>query len=78
MNRYGFTVRVEGIDVTGDNYEDALYEAGCDDALVLVVNGNLCLDFYREGRDFDEAVASAQQNVQRAGGNIVRVEPLPD
>jgi hypothetical protein len=30
--------------------EDALYEAGCDDALIAVVNGRMFLDFHRHGR----------------------------
>jgi hypothetical protein len=41
---YGFTVQVAGIDTKND-YEDRLYEAGCGDALAVVVDGTLYLDF---------------------------------
>jgi hypothetical protein len=36
---------VSGIETGRENYEDALYEAGCDDALIAVVNGTMFLDF---------------------------------
>jgi hypothetical protein len=59
-------------------YEDALYEAGCDDALVAIVDGTMLIDFDREAPDYDRAVQSAIQNVERAGGKVVAVEPIKD
>ena len=35
-----FTIQVTGIDLSRD-YEDALYEAGCDDALIAVIDDAL-------------------------------------
>lgn len=78
MINYGFTVQVAGIDPTRDNYEDALYEAGCDDALVVVLGGSLHLDFHRMAATFDDAVRSASKDVEQAGGKVVKVAPLPD
>jgi hypothetical protein len=72
-----FTLEVAGIDITRDNYEDALYEAGCDDALIAVVNGVVLLDFDREGPSFQQALVSATDAVQAAGGKVVRVLPTP-
>jgi len=43
--KYAFTLEVSGIDTDQENYEDALYEGGCDDALTAVVNGTMYLDF---------------------------------
>ena len=75
---YALTLEVSGIDTGQDNYEDALYEAGCDDALIAVVNGTLILDFHRDGLSFEEAVRSASSNIELAGGNIVRVLRTPE
>jgi hypothetical protein len=71
-------LRVAGIDTASDRYEDALYEAGCDDALVAVVNGSLLIDFDREAPNFDAAVTSATRNVEKAGGRVIGVEPVGD
>lgn len=78
MNNYGFTVRVMGIDAQRDDFPDVLYEAGCDDALVMVQGDQILLDFHREGNTFDEAVASASRCVEVAGGRVTQIEPLPD
>lgn len=73
---HAFTLRVSGIDTAG-NYEDRLYDAGCDDALVAVVGGQLYLDFDRDAASFDAAVLSARQDVERAGGCVEAVVPPP-
>ena len=75
MSHYSFTLEVDGIDLDS-RYEDALYAAGCDDALVAVVNDRLTIDFDREAFNLDAAIGSAVRNVLDAGGRItsVRVE----
>jgi hypothetical protein len=75
---YGFTLEVTGINTARENYEDALFEAGCDDALIAVVNGALLLDFHREGVSFEDAVKSASRGVELAGGKVVRVVSTPE
>lgn len=72
-----FTLQVSEID-TAANYEDRLYEAGCSDALPVVVNGDLYLDFDREAPSFDEAVKSARHDVEAAGGRVVQVMQTPE
>jgi hypothetical protein len=72
-----FTIQVSGVDLSKD-YEDTLYEAGCDDALIAVVDDTLYLDFDREAPSFDLAVDSAKQDVQRAGAQVVRVMQTPE
>jgi hypothetical protein len=69
---HAFTLLVSGIDPTG-NYEDKLYEAGCDDALIALVGGKLYLDFDRDAVSFDAAISSARQDVERAGGKVEEV-----
>ena len=73
---HAFTLRVTEIDTTG-SYEDRLYDAGCDDALVVVAGGRLLLDFDREAASFEAAVQSATKDVERAGGRVVEVTPPP-
>jgi hypothetical protein len=74
---YSFTLEVSGIDTGRENYEDALYEAGCDDALIAVVNGSMFLDFHRDGSSFESAVESASRSIELAGGEVIRVVPIP-
>lgn len=73
-----FTLEVAGIDTTRGDYEDALYDAGCRDALIAVVGGKVFLDFDREGPSFEQAVNSATTAVQAAGGKVVRIMPPPE
>ena len=75
---YAFTLEVSGIDTGRENYEDALYEAGCNDALIAVFNGTMFLDFHRYGFSFEDAVKSASRDVELAGGRVVRVVPTSD
>jgi hypothetical protein len=70
--RYAFTLHVSDIELT-DNYEDRLFDAGCGDALVAVIDKALYLDFDREASSLDAAVESAKQDVARAGGRVVEV-----
>jgi len=74
---FAFTLEVSGIDTEQENYGDALHEAGCDDALIAVVNGTMFLDFHRDGLTFEDAVKSASRNVELAGGRVVRVLSTP-
>ena len=73
---HAFTLRISGIDTSG-NYEDRLYKAGCDDALPAVVGGQLYLDFDRDAASFEDAVQSARQDVERAGGHVEAIMPPP-
>jgi hypothetical protein len=78
MAHFSFTLHVSGIDSHAERYEDALYEAGCADALIAVIDGNMQLDFDREATSYERAVASAIHNVEKAGGHVVKVEAIED
>jgi hypothetical protein len=56
---------------------DALYEAGCDDALIGSRDGLLFADFDREASSQAEAVTSAIEQIESAsiGLTVIRVEP---
>jgi hypothetical protein len=72
--RFSFTIQVSGLGVDADHYENALYEAGCDDALVAVVEDAVFLDFDREAPSFEEAVKSAVLDIEKAGGRVIRIK----
>ena len=74
-DRYVFAVYVTGIDPSGA-YEDRLYEAGCDDATIVVRDGEMHLNFEREAPAFSDAVGAALRDIERAGGRVLRVERI--
>jgi hypothetical protein len=72
-----FTLFLSGADVLDDAHFDALYEAGCDDALFGVRDGAQYGAFDRDAYSFSEALASAIHDVTSAipGVQVVRIEP---
>ena len=70
-----FTLIIEGVDAQGDGTLDALFEAGCDDALVGRTNDIQHIDFSREARSLADAVLSAVSDVESVSGlAVVRLE----
>jgi len=76
--RYSFTVQISGLSTDTDHYEDALYEAGCADALVAVVGDEVFLDFDRDALSFEEAIKSATVNIEKAGGKVLNVKRIKE
>lgn len=64
MQRFTFTLTVEGRDLQAGEVVDALFDAGCDDALVGASEGIQFLDFDREAGSLGEAVQSAVAEVE--------------
>jgi len=58
MTQFSFTLTIEGADVMTDVAQEALYEAGCDDATFGTSGGIQTGEFDREAVEFAEAVAS--------------------
>lgn len=75
MPQFEFSLVIAGLDPNDDAFEDQLYDAGCDDALVSVVKGSVVIDFTRTAKNFVHAVGSAIQDVREAGARVIRVEP---
>ena len=75
MTLYSFTLTIEGADTSSDAAQDALFEAGCDDATFGVSRGIQTADFDREAVDFAEALASAVKAVETTipGARVVEV-----
>ena len=76
LEHYAFTVEVTGIDTESDGYEDILYEAGCSDALIMVVEERLTLDFDRDAPTYHQAIEAARQAIEKAGGTIVDIKAI--
>ena len=58
MKTYEFTLILEGAEEITDALEDALYEAGCSDAVLGLHNGAVFLDFFRQARTMRDAATS--------------------
>jgi predicted DNA-binding transcriptional regulator AlpA len=71
---YSFTLILSVADGITQEVEDALFEAGCDDALLGSRNGVLFLDFDREADSMEAAIISAIRDVRKAGLGVQRVE----
>lgn len=73
---YDFTLLLEGISEVNADVEDALFEAGCDDATINVRFGRVYLIFSREAPSIKDAVISAIRNVRDAkiGADVLRVD----
>jgi hypothetical protein len=78
LPHHSFTLYVAGITTEDDRYEDVLFEAGCGDALIGVLGEEMYLDFDRAAPSFEEAVKSAVQNVEKAGGKVIKIERIFD
>jgi hypothetical protein len=74
---YSFTLFYTGADELTQGLCDSLFEAGCDDALLGLVDDVITLDFDREADSYQEALQSAIRNVDESGTGLklVRVEP---
>jgi hypothetical protein len=75
MKAYEFTIIASGLDPDAPDFADRFFEANCDDATLIVVKGKIVLEFYREARNFSHALATAIQDVTRAGATIEHIEP---
>lgn len=74
MPAFSFTFIVEGPDLQADEFVEALFEAGCDDALIGRVGGVQYIDFDRESDSFEEAVLSAVNDLETIEGvDVVRI-----
>ena len=81
MTDYPFTLKfsLPESDVAPEQHIEALYAAGCDDALIGIgQHGRIALDFTRSAKSAFAAVSSALREVRRAIPGAVLVEASPD
>ena len=74
---HNFLFVLDGVAPEDDGAEDALFEAGCDDALLSFRGTTALLEFDRLAASLEEAVLSALRGVEAAGLDavVLRVEP---
>ncbi|MEX2437477.1 MAG: hypothetical protein WD509_02780 [Candidatus Paceibacterota bacterium] len=77
MKTHDFTLVLEASAKLTAPLEDALFEAGCDDATLSFRNGIAYLDFDREAKSMEEAIISAIRQVEQTKLSVTvkRVEP---
>lgn len=75
MQTFEFTFVVDSADPHAEDFEDRFFEAGCDDATLVLMHGAVAACFAREAGDYKSAVLSAYENILSAGAGIVRFEP---
>lgn len=71
---HDFTLVLAGPAELTAEVEDALFEAGCDDATPSVRGGRHYLHFTRAGGTREDAIADAILDVMRAGREVVGLE----
>ena len=62
---YAFTLVLRGINEITTELEDALFESGCDDAMVHSGNGSIYLTFDRLDTSLEKAVSTAIKDVEK-------------
>jgi hypothetical protein len=77
VKTYNFTLILSGDGLLEEEALDALFEAGCDDAMFSERDGQFTAEFDREAASFSDAVLSAVRNVETSGvgARVKRVEP---
>jgi hypothetical protein len=76
VTSHPFTLVLESPQELTSEFEDAVFEAGCDDAALRRRGPTLYLEFHREAPSFREAVLSAIRDVHSVpGARVARVEP---
>jgi hypothetical protein len=74
---HNFVLVLSGVSEPNDRLEDALFEAGCDDALLSFRNQTAYLEFDRSAKTLREAILSAIKDVEAAqlGVSVIHIEP---
>lgn len=75
MKLFNFTLTLSGVTSDTAGLEDALFSAGCDDALVCFYGTAVYLEFDRQAETLTSAVMSAIRDIEFAGINA-RVESV--
>lgn len=73
---HDFAIIVGGVPELTERVQDALFEAGCDDATLSIQYGLLYMEFSRSAKSLREAIVSAIRDVLRSGlsAQVLRVD----
>lgn len=67
---FEFTLLLDGISEITDEFEDAVFEAGCNDCTISERMGRVFVTFARRADSLKDAVVSAIQDLRRADENV--------
>jgi hypothetical protein len=67
QREFEFELCVEGATSLSTETEDAIYNAGCDDATITMSRGQMKIMFTRSAVDLENAVISAIQAIHQSG-----------
>jgi hypothetical protein len=75
---HDFTLVLTGVAELTPEREDALFEAGCDDATISIRSGRVYLTFSRHAPSLTDAILSAIRDVRNAGigADVLRVDAV--
>ncbi len=76
MPLFNFTLTLSGVTSQTPGLEDALFAAGCSDALVCFYGTAVYLEFDRDSTSFEQALLSAISDVESAETLNIRVESV--
>ena len=65
-SEYDFALLLTGVTELSPGMENALFEAGCDDATISLRAGRVFVTFTRAAPSFEDAVRTATRDVLRA------------
>lgn len=73
---YDFALIVGGVSELTEQVQNALFDAGCDDATPSIQYGMLYMEFSRSAKSLKEAIISAIRDVRRSGlpAEVLRVD----
>jgi predicted DNA-binding transcriptional regulator AlpA len=75
MKTHRFTLILGDVAELSDQLANAVFEAGCDDAVLGSRKGVVFLSFDREGRNLLDAIRSALHDIKKTGFEVSRIEP---
>ena len=79
LYNFELSFKLPGVNADGEQYLDALYEAGCDDAMIGIGRkGFIGADFSRESTSLEIAVDSAIRNIETAIPGAQLIDAGPD
>jgi len=78
IESHSFVLVLRGVSEPDDTVEDALFEAGCDDAILAFRNGVAYLEFDRRASNSESAILSAVRNVERSKHPVAVSHVEPD
>jgi hypothetical protein len=76
MPLFEFQLVLVNVSSMTEDIADALYEAGCDDAMAFSSEGVAAVGFSREAANLEQALRPAIVAVERAGFTVARVQLL--